>query len=223
MKIFNTIFTVLLAGLIVTGCMNTNKAEKGDKDNKEQKVVEHPDLTVYELNGNVKNVKWYFNNFGVNELGFAISFDENGMATKHWYDEVWGEDVDVTVKRDSQDRINEYSITIDGEGLEYLKSEYAYDNTGLVTSISSVWYNEITTEETISYGDDKRRTKSVSQAVSKDGETRETIIYEYTGSDSYGNWTERKGFKTIEENDGTGFVIIEEGTLIEKREIEYYR
>jgi hypothetical protein len=75
----------------------------------------------------------------------------------------------------------------------------------------------------MTYGNDKRRTKSVSQAVSEDGETRETIIYEYTGSDAKGNWTERKGFKTIEEADGTGYAIIDEGTLIERREIEYYR
>ena len=224
MKRFSTIFIIVLSVLVVAGCVNTNKVEKRDNNKKEEKKnIEHPDLAVYELNGNVKSVKWYFNNFGVEELGFVLAFDENGMATKHWYEEIWDEDVDIVVKRDSLNRISEYSINLKGGELAYLKSEYAYDSTGQVASISSTWYNEVSTEETMTYGNDKRRTKSVSQAVSEDGETRETIIYEYTGSDTNGNWTERKGFKTIEEADGTGYAIIDEGTLIERREIEYYR
>lgn len=207
------IFAVIVSCLILTGCGFLGKQDAG----------EYHDRTMYELKGEVKNVNWYFNNFGVEELGFRLEFDSDGKATRNRFDDTW-EDVetDISITRDDKNRITSYIITGKEDKATKLKAEYQYNENGQVFEINSNWYNDISAVDILEYDNDRNLVKQVSDGISMDIHTKETIVYEYTAKDENGNWTERKGFKTTELIEDGNPVTIDEGVVIERREIEYY-
>lgn len=214
------LYTLLITFLCITfiGCNNQNKNnEKGEK------IVSYPDRALYELKNEVKSVRWYFNNYGIEELGFELEFDSNGMASRHRYDEVWEDsETETAITRDENNRIKTYSITEKGENNTFVKAEYSYNSDGTVSVVNSTWYGDITATDIIKYDNKKNIVELVVEALSYNSHTKETIVYEYINSDENGNWTERKGIKTIEDLDGDYPILVEEGTVLERREIEYY-
>ncbi len=213
-----TLFKALavLCCLVMAGCIGTAKKESG-------KAETYPDRELYELKGNVKSVKWYFNNYGVDELVFSLAFNSDGMAISHRYDEVWeDEDVAVEIERDGNGRISTYSVKNKDNGAYKVSSVYSYNDNGSLAGSNSTWYEEICVTERMEYDKEQRLAGTLLEASSFDFALKETTVYEYVGFDKQGNWTERKGLRTTERVEN-GASEPEEHIYSERREIEYFQ
>ena len=205
-----TFFLFMSMSFLLTGCdfvldsIGEKKTEETKGNPQDTKSLVSPDLKLYELAGNVKEVKFFTDE----EISYTLQFDQNGTATAHKN----FNNGEVKTKRDKSGKVIQYMCNADGLDLT---ENYSYDNNGYLSTVS-ILDNDILSKEEIRYNDKKH----ISEVkVNSDGFDNELVTiknYEYISFDKNGNWTERKVKESIEHED------VNYQTITEKREISYY-
>ncbi|MBO5864525.1 MAG: hypothetical protein J6Q73_00535 [Bacteroidaceae bacterium] len=187
---------------------------------KSPKEASYPDRDIYELKGNVKEVKVVVCGTGTEEVEYTLKFKKNGLCTRHKNDNLWkSKNIESSTTRDANSRITVHNIK-DKKGKDAkMETKYTYDKDGKVTNTSSMWYGKTVITEKYEYNADGRLIRIERNILDFNSPTKETIHFRNPKHDAMDNWIEREGLK-INENgqDGT----ISKSTFTEKREITYY-
>lgn len=205
------LFFALIASICfcITGCSN--------------KEASTSDLKMYELTGNVKEVKVIAENNGIDELAYTLKFDEKGMATAHSYDKLWEEKIDISTERNEKNEMVKYVATPEGGDMPHVEAKYVYDENGYLTEIEALWYGENYSTEKISYNGENNRAESVTEFNDYEMTIVDEVKYIYSKFDDNGNWIEREAVKRNYTKDYEGNITEENTTTSkEKREIIYY-
>lgn len=178
---------------------------------------------MYELTGNVKEVKVIAENNGIDELAYTLKFDEKGMATAHSYDKLWEEKIDISTERNEKNEMVKYVATPEGGDMPHVEAKYVYDENGYLTEIEALWYGENYSTEKISYNGENNRAKSVTEFNDYEMTIVDEVKYIYNKFDDNGNWIEREAVKRNYTKDYEGNITEDNTTTSkEKREIIYY-
>lgn len=180
----------------------------------------YPDRDIYELKGDVRNVKVTVTGTGTDEQEYTLHFKKNGLCTRHKSDNLWkSSKITSSAERNTDGRITVYRINEKKSKKAKVETKYTYDSEGRVTNTSSMWYGKTVITEKYEYNADGRLTRIERNTLDFDTPVKETIHLRNPKFDAMDNWVEREGLK-INENglDGT----ISESTFTVRREITYY-
>lgn len=185
--------------------------------------ITYPDRGMYELQGQVKDVKVTTTSNGTAEHVYYLRFNKKGMCTRHKTDNLWPFGTTVNnVERDHNNRIKIYTTTGAKDNEPKVEIRYVYDTDGKVTAINYMWYGKDIATESYEYGNDGILKKIERRAYDFNYPTTETLLFRNSKFDDKNNWIEREGLKINEKKENGRSEIISESLFTEKRVISYY-
>ena len=204
------ILILILILCIVASCTSPDK-------------IAYPDRTMYDLKGQVQNVKITTISNGTVEQVYYLSFNKAGLCTRHKTDNLWKLGTTVNdIERDQNNRIKVYTTTGANDNEPKVEVRYVYDTEGKVTAINYMWYGKDIVTESYEYNDDGIVTKIERRAYDFNYPTKETLLFRNAKFDEMDNWIEREGLRINEKKENGRKEIISETLFTEKREISYY-
>ena len=205
-----SILVLILILCIVVSCTSPDK-------------ITYPDRAMYDLKGEVKNVKVTAISDGTTEQVYHLSFNKAGLCTRHKTDNIWKLGTTVNeVERDPDNRIRVYTTTGSNDNEPKVEIKYVYDTEGKVTAINYMWYGKDIVTESYEYDNDGILKKIEKRAYDFNYPIKETFLYRNAKFDEKNNWIEREGLRINEKNENGRKEIISETLFTEKREISYY-
>ncbi len=241
-----------LCPLCITSCTASGKSDNGRVTEKKRVASDRqarespqdngfvtPDLSLLELKGHVKSVKYIKDNYE----DLSYTFDKNGFLSSypcHHYEEydfifkdgkAVGED--FSSERNAKGQLTQFSCgsaveAMDGGGSGFDVHSISYDADGRPCSIehSGMKYNYGMQNEYDERGLCILSTKKVSVFGIEPCFLDIKTTYTYTKFDEIGNWTERECKARIvewEDEEHTSKKNVTDSREVEKRVITYYR